>query len=152
MLFRSYSVILDESIPPCSIQIKTLIWRVNDEDGSFQHIFATATRMTDYVDEKRLMGIISSKYSFNVEIKNKLKLSLAEKEVAEQITGLKSGSISPIFYATQEKIDIFFDRNILDDTQSLTQFVSVGSGMPGHSLHLSWETLLRAAQIGRAHV
>ena len=145
----------DDELPPNTVQLKTLVWTASCEPSSSSNagglghrdgidmlqvkVFTTLLLAVDFVDENILLEVIRSKYG-----SNKMTISLTEKDVAEQMTGYKSGTMSPIFQLST--MDLFFEKNIEAAIKNNDGFVSVGSGIPFFSLYISWDSLLRAAR------
>jgi hypothetical protein len=132
--------------------------------GSFY--FVTALRMEDKVDWKKLRQIVMREWPSSNEESGTLILELAEQSCAEHMTGFKSGSMPPGWHTVPLKLFIDdlivvrkndndnkekgyrhweqeeeIERNQLRHASSDDGYsrciLSVGSGTPNYSLHVS---------------
>lgn len=172
-----------------AVHVKTLIWKgvylqsslsstqkegesqiIQDQNETFY--FVTALRVQDKVELKLLRNIIKKKFP---KQKGTLIVQLAERNVAEDITGFASGSMPPGWHKTPLKL--FVDDYIIEDAsmtkpaseESTNNFegdevslrmmedfpsrddhfsnvmLSVGSGSIDYSLHVSLKALLESS-------
>jgi prolyl-tRNA editing enzyme YbaK/EbsC (Cys-tRNA(Pro) deacylase) len=95
--------------------------------------------MDDRVDTKKLRKAIFAGQSFA----RRPKLAMAQKEVAEALTGFKSGTMAPICHSVDMKL--FMEKSLFEGVDLSAHRINVGSGMFGKCLSVSAETFLRVA-------
>lgn len=129
------------------IDIKTGIWQVRcfDDDGITllePYYIVTAISMNDRVDTKKLQKAI--KRSANPKIERLPKVSFAPPEIAEQLTGYISGTMSPICHSVDMKL--FLEENLISTEVDLnSQKFSLGSGLFGVSVVIPVNRFLQVA-------
>jgi prolyl-tRNA editing enzyme YbaK/EbsC (Cys-tRNA(Pro) deacylase) len=119
------------------LEIKTLVWQVTCYEMSTQYI-VTALRMADKVDGSRMRDILFQDMPFDASPR----LALAPRDVAERLTGFQSGTMPPICHT--EDMKLYVEETIA--AMDKNEMVSIGSGVPGCSVFLKLDGLLRIAE------
>jgi len=130
--------------------VKTGVWEVltfaKDKDGTPNEPFyvVTGVSVDDRVDTKKLRKAIFAGQTYT----RRPKISLATKEVAEHLTGYKSGTMAPILHTVDSKL--FLEESIfntLQQEQRRNHKIIVGSGMFGKCLSLDADKFLQVAKM-----
>ncbi len=128
------------------IHVKTGVWQVTclEDDGSPQppYYAVTAVSMTDRVDTKKLRKALFSGKTF----KRRPKLIMAPTDIAERLTGYKSGTMAPICHTVNSKL--FVEESIVNhkEESDSTLRVNVGSGMFGKCLSVPLQDFIRIGE------
>jgi prolyl-tRNA editing enzyme YbaK/EbsC (Cys-tRNA(Pro) deacylase) len=123
--------------------VKTGVWQVlcfdNEGNPLCPFYVVTGVSMDDRVDTKKLRKAIFSGQSYG----RRPKLSMAPTEIAEELTGYKSGTMAPICHSVDSKL--FLEESIasVDDWDHK---LNVGSGMFGKCLSISADKFLQIAK------
>lgn len=142
-----------ESSGDSSVHVKTLVWEVSytqnkealvDDDSSNTVLYiVTAQKMSDRVDISLLQECIYNDQQLSSKLlpehHSHISISMAPTETAEQLTGFKSGCMSPIGHTIPMKL--YVEESIVD-----YDVASIGSGTLGHSLELPMKQLLNVAE------
>jgi len=128
------------------IRVKTLIWEVlysNDTQRNKAYI-VTALGINDKVSVGCLENLVRKSYSCSCP-SLKICISLAPREVAEDLTGYESGTMAPICHTTP--MPLYIDESIIRERRTKnTTIVSVGCGTMGHSLFLKLDDMMKIAE------
>ncbi len=134
------------------IHVKTGVWQVTclEDDGSPQSPFyaVTAVSMSDRVDTKKLRKALFSDKTF----KRRPKVIMAPTDIAERLTGYKSGTMAPICHSVNSKL--FVEESIVrseeesnsHNVHSNTLRINVGSGMFGKCLSVPLQDFIRIGE------
>jgi hypothetical protein len=116
------------------VNVKTGIWQIVslDDYGNPRPPFyvATAISMDDKVDMKKLRSAIFS----NELHKRRPKIAMAPKDIAERLTGYKSGTMAPICHSVN--LMLFIDEGVIQSSESVisNHRLNIGSGKVGRCL------------------
>lgn len=106
---------------------KTLIWEATTKSDS-RFFFATALRVRDRIDEARLHQVLNRP--------DVSRLRLADKSMAESLTGFRSGTIPP--FGHDVPLPVYLDEQLIGlDT------LRTGSGDSGYDLHMDPKEMMR---------
>ena len=144
------------------VDVKTLVWEVilvmpheppDGKDEGMQkrvmnevvdHYFVTALQMEDRVDLQRLYSLVKAKtlISRGSDLgSTRLAVRLAERAVAEELTGFVSGTMPCIAHTTE--MPLYIDSLLASEDRAI---VSIGSGANGHSLYIPITEVIRIAR------
>lgn len=131
------------------IEIKTLVWEVSCNVQPTTEISSAGVDPFYVVaalpiNEKVELGILRDMVYKNSNLPfgyTPAKISMAPREIAESLTGFRSGSIPPIGHEVPMKV--YIDSSIDD---SLNHMISMGSGILGYSLLMPKDDFFRVAE------
>jgi len=135
-----------------AVEIKTLIWEVSyypegeDIDHRQTSYLTTASKLADKINVSALRRLVELQQGCGSS--SSCRLSLAPRQIAESLSGFRSGCIPPIGHTTQTPL--FVDASILtkgdmfEDIRILT--ASIGSGTHGKSLLLPMTEFMKVAR------
>jgi len=117
--------------------VKTGVWQVRLGDDDTQYI-ATAVSMTNRIDTKKLRRALRE--IVEVPPNTRPRLILAPTEIAQELTGYVSGTMSPICHSTP--LHLIVEESLLESTEW-----SAGSGVSGQCLCMRHEHCLAIAKL-----
>eukprot|EP00535_Pseudo-nitzschia_heimii_P007369 CAMPEP_0197180700 /NCGR_PEP_ID=MMETSP1423-20130617/5219_1 /TAXON_ID=476441 /ORGANISM="Pseudo-nitzschia heimii, Strain UNC1101" /LENGTH=1221 /DNA_ID=CAMNT_0042630813 /DNA_START=314 /DNA_END=3979 /DNA_ORIENTATION=+ len=149
-----------EDVTEVIVEIKTLVWEVQamlkkniaaETKSTEKFYVVTALQINDKIDTANLKHLIRTSRTTNGDrtLKSIRSMQLAPLEIAENLTGFRSGCMPPICH-TNHDMDLYVDESIVEiynnrHSVNKTPIASIGSGIAGKSLLLPLGGFLRVA-------
>jgi hypothetical protein len=122
--------------------VKTGIWEVTCFDNHGKPLkpfyIVTGVSMDDSVDTKKLRKAVFAGHCY----KRRPRLSMAPREIAEDLAGFRSGTMAPICHSVDMKL--YLEESLIADVD-VDHKLNVGSGMFGKCLSITVDKFLQIA-------